>query len=171
MFLYRITYLPSYQQRDRIRYLIRRSGKVFIKIPQSRMSQEMICIHRLGGTIISIKPLHNAGYLSTTDREIQVSQQDSSLKVKGIDFARDDGASVVSNNEILSDRGDNKLILAWWLEVFTKEPNCIYYFGPFDRLEDALYSQAEYIKELLDEGAKGISVQIKYCKPQKLTID
>jgi len=52
------------------------------------------------------------------------------------------------------------LVLAWWLEVETQEPICTYYFGPFDRLEDALSSQGQYSEKLLNEGGKGISVQI-----------
>ena len=79
MFLYQITNLPSYQPGDRVRYPIRRSGKVFIKVPQSRMSQEMRRIARSGGKIVSIQPLHNTASVARNPLGVEVSQEDSSV--------------------------------------------------------------------------------------------
>ena len=45
---------------------------------------------------------------------------------------------------------------AWWVEVVTQNPRCTYYFGPFLSLEQ--------------EGAQGIIINVKRCKPNALTI-
>lgn len=42
---------------DRISYPIRSSGKVYLTIPYSRMSEQMQRINRMGGKIVSIEPL------------------------------------------------------------------------------------------------------------------
>ena len=42
---------------DSLDYSIRRSGSVFITVPLKRMNEEMRRITRLGGKIVSIKPL------------------------------------------------------------------------------------------------------------------
>jgi hypothetical protein len=64
----------------------------------------------------------------------------------------------------------NGLGLAWWVEVVTKTPNCTYYFGPFFSSEEANQSSKGYIEDLEIEGAQGIIVNIKRCKPSVLTI-
>ncbi len=60
--------------------------------------------------------------------------------------------------------------LAWWVEVSTETPDCAYYFGPFANAKDAKVSKSGYVEDLEQEGARGIKVAIKRCKPQKLTI-
>jgi hypothetical protein len=60
--------------------------------------------------------------------------------------------------------------LAWWVEIATEEPNCLYYFGPFETAEMAEAHQAGYIEDLSNEGAYNIVVQVKRCKPRELTI-
>lgn len=42
---------------DRISYPIRSSGKVYLTVPYSRMSEQMQRINRMGGKIVSIEPL------------------------------------------------------------------------------------------------------------------
>lgn len=64
-----------------------------------------------------------------------------------------------------------KLGLAWWVEIFTLHPECTYYFGPFMSAKEAKLAQDGYIEDLEGEGAQGISVAIKRCQPQELTID
>ncbi|HIK11293.1 MAG TPA: DUF1816 domain-containing protein [Oscillatoriaceae cyanobacterium M33_DOE_052] len=64
-----------------------------------------------------------------------------------------------------------KLELAWWVEIFTLHPECTYYFGPFMSAKEAELARDGYIEDLEGEGAQGISVQIKRCQPQELTID
>lgn len=67
--------------------------------------------------------------------------------------------------EILS-----KLGLAYWLEIITDHPWCIYYFGPFDTVQDAESSQHGYLQDLLEESAQLMSVTIKQLHPKNLTI-
>lgn len=64
----------------------------------------------------------------------------------------------------------NGLGLAWWVEVVTQNPNCTYYFGPFVSSVEANLASKGYIEDLETEGAQGIIVNIKRCKPTVLTI-
>jgi hypothetical protein len=60
--------------------------------------------------------------------------------------------------------------IAWWVEIVTENPSCTYYFGPFLNSEEAEAEKSGYIEDLEQEGAKGITVTIKRCKPVELTI-
>jgi hypothetical protein len=60
--------------------------------------------------------------------------------------------------------------LALWVEIVTDNPRCTYYFGPFLSEQEAIASKGGYIEDLENEGACGISVTIKRCKPTNLTI-
>ncbi|WP_248277713.1 DUF1816 domain-containing protein [Brasilonema sp. UFV-L1] len=57
-----------------------------------------------------------------------------------------------------------------WVEIISNKPCCTYYFGPFDNVEQAIVDQDGYIEDLVNEGAQGITVQIKWCEPKELTI-
>ncbi len=57
MFIYEVEGLRQNEKTDKTNYPIRRSGTVFITVPYNRMNQEMQRITRLGGKIVSIKPL------------------------------------------------------------------------------------------------------------------
>ncbi|HEY9691674.1 MAG TPA: ferredoxin-NADP reductase [Oculatellaceae cyanobacterium] len=57
MFIYEVEGLRQNETTDKTNYPIRRSGTVFITVPYSRMNQEMQRITRLGGKIVSIRPL------------------------------------------------------------------------------------------------------------------
>jgi hypothetical protein len=59
---------------------------------------------------------------------------------------------------------------AWWVEIVTKNPRCTYYFGPFLSSKEAQAAKAGYIEDLEQEGAQGIAVTVKRCKPANLTI-
>lgn len=62
--------------------------------------------------------------------------------------------------------------IPWWLEIETKLPHCIYYFGPFDSPTEAEKHQSGYIEDLINEKAEGISVKLKQIEqPTLLTID
>lgn len=63
-----------------------------------------------------------------------------------------------------------QLRLPWWLEIITASPHCVYYFGPFPSSKKAELAQAGYIEDLMEEGAQGITAQVKRCKPIDLTI-
>ncbi len=60
--------------------------------------------------------------------------------------------------------------LAWWVEIITQNPHCTYYFGPFMSATDAKGAIKGYIEDLEHEGAQGIAVNVKRCKPNTLTI-
>ncbi|GBF80382.1 DUF1816 domain-containing protein [Aphanothece sacrum] len=60
--------------------------------------------------------------------------------------------------------------LAYWVEIITDNPKCTYYFGPFVSKEEAQTSYGGYVEDLYGEGAKDIKVQVKRCKPHKLTL-
>ncbi|WP_138499775.1 DUF1816 domain-containing protein [Nostoc sp. PA-18-2419] len=60
--------------------------------------------------------------------------------------------------------------LAWWVEIVTQNPRCTYYFGPFLSSSEARLASIGYIEDLEIEGAQGIIVDVKRCKPNNLTI-
>jgi hypothetical protein len=60
--------------------------------------------------------------------------------------------------------------MAVWVEILTGTPACTYYFGPFSNLAEAEKSKLGYIEDLEAEGATGIVVTVKRCKPDHLTI-
>jgi hypothetical protein len=59
---------------------------------------------------------------------------------------------------------------AWWVKVKTDSPRCTYYFGPFLSRQEAESEKPGYLEDLQFEGAQGIAVSIKRCKPTKLTV-
>ena len=60
--------------------------------------------------------------------------------------------------------------LAWWVEVITSTPRCIYYFGPFLTSQEAEAAKAGYVEDIENEGAEGLCVSIHRCKPINLTV-
>lgn len=60
--------------------------------------------------------------------------------------------------------------LAFWVEIVTDNPKCTYYFGPFFSVKEAEADKSGYIEDLENEGAQGIKVTVKRCKPSNLTI-
>ncbi|MEG3842704.1 DUF1816 domain-containing protein [Microcoleus sp. herbarium14] len=60
--------------------------------------------------------------------------------------------------------------LAWWVEVKTSVPRCIYYFGPFLTASEAQAAKAGYVEDIENEGAEGLGVAIYRCKPINLTV-
>ncbi len=60
---------------------------------------------------------------------------------------------------------------AWWVEITTAKPHCVYYFGPFTSESEADAAKAGYVEDLESESAQGIRVNIKRCKPTEMTID
>lgn len=61
--------------------------------------------------------------------------------------------------------------LPYWVEITTRQPQCIYYFGPFKDRTEAKKMQHGYIEDLVAEKALGMKVEIKRCLPTNLTID
>lgn len=60
---------------------------------------------------------------------------------------------------------------AWWVEINTSVPLCTYYFGPFDSQAEARDARTGYVNDLYREEARDIVAQVKWCQPNKLTID
>lgn len=60
--------------------------------------------------------------------------------------------------------------LAWWVEITTDSPRCLYYFGPFLSVKEAKAHQGGYVQDLEQEGAQNIVVRVKRCKPTNLTV-
>ncbi|WP_066383281.1 MULTISPECIES: DUF1816 domain-containing protein [unclassified Anabaena] len=60
--------------------------------------------------------------------------------------------------------------LAWWIEIETQNPRCTYYFGPYLSSTEAKIEIKGYVEDLEAEGAQGIVVNVKRCKPDNLTI-
>ena len=58
----------------------------------------------------------------------------------------------------------------WWAEITTTKPQCVYYFGPFEMANEAKEACPGYVEDLNSEGAEGIAIVIKRCKPQVLTV-
>ncbi|NEO33675.1 MAG: DUF1816 domain-containing protein [Symploca sp. SIO3C6] len=66
--------------------------------------------------------------------------------------------------------GFGLLGLNFWVEIVTENPSCTYYFGPFLTDKEAQNAKGGYIEDLEGEGAQGIVVKVKRCKPTNLTI-
>ncbi|AVQ71450.1 ferredoxin-NADP reductase [Microcystis aeruginosa NIES-1211] len=64
-FVYEVVGLNQNDNTDSLDYSIRQSGSVFFTVPYSRMNQEMRRITRLGGRIVSIKPLNGIAPVAT----------------------------------------------------------------------------------------------------------
>jgi hypothetical protein len=64
----------------------------------------------------------------------------------------------------------NKFSNPWWVEVRTDIPRCTYYFGSFNKAKEAKIAQPGYIDDLIQEKAVRITVEIKQCQPESLTI-
>ncbi|MBE9192881.1 ferredoxin-NADP reductase [Gloeocapsopsis crepidinum LEGE 06123] len=61
VFIYEVVGLRQNEETDKTNYPIRQSGSVFIRVPYSRMNQEMRRITRMGGKIASIHSLSADG--------------------------------------------------------------------------------------------------------------
>lgn len=61
--------------------------------------------------------------------------------------------------------------LPYWLKITTKVPKCTYYFGPFDSSFEAKGLQSGYLKDLLEENAQGIHIELQHSsQPEQLTV-
>ncbi|HBE19878.1 MAG TPA: hypothetical protein DEG17_19000 [Cyanobacteria bacterium UBA11149] len=135
-----------------------------------------------GGTIVRIKPLTlESGSVESNlgDREWD---RDAVEEVKGEELGvTETQPTLITSQPIISEvtpitpqpettQGQNPESSAWWVEISTTQPQVIYYFGPFDSFEEAKDFQGGYIEDLEEEGAIGITVEIKWCSPDNLTI-
>jgi len=60
----------------------------------------------------------------------------------------------------------------WWVRITTTEPECIYYFGPFDSEKEANQARPGYVEDLQNEGAQKIETSLKNIPaPTELTVE
>ncbi len=60
----------------------------------------------------------------------------------------------------------------WWVKVTTAEPNCVYYFGPFDNEAEAVQAEHGFVEDLQGEGALQIQTSLQNIPaPKELTIE
>lgn len=141
VFLYEVVIRPQSAELNKISGSNYRRGKVYLKVPYSQMTQTMQQIARQQGKILSVTLLTNdRGNLSSPSPQL-ISPPQQGLE----------------------------LSLPWWVEIWTAQPHCLYYFGPFNSAEEAKFYQGGYLEDLQAEGATGISIQIKQCQPHTLT--
>jgi hypothetical protein len=57
-FVYEVSGLNRYNQADNSNYAIRPSDNVFIQVPYNRINAKLRNIARLGGTIVSVRPVN-----------------------------------------------------------------------------------------------------------------
>ncbi|MGJ3245472.1 MAG: ferredoxin--NADP reductase [Elainellaceae cyanobacterium] len=83
LFVYEVEGLRQNQETDQLDYPIRRSGTVSIMVPYSRMNQEMQRITRMGGKIVSIRPVNEDsaanGKVSSTKGSANSAQESKSM--------------------------------------------------------------------------------------------
>jgi hypothetical protein len=77
----------------------------------------------------------------------------------------------ISSKRITEENGSTFKQSMWWTKVYTTNPFCIYYFGPFDQMVDAQSSRFGYIEDLESEGAKVVFVKLTQLIPQSLTVE
>ena len=58
----------------------------------------------------------------------------------------------------------------WWIKILTNKPDYIYYFGVFDSYWEAEWCKKGYIKDLEEEKAEIVDIEIEQCQPKQLTI-
>ncbi len=192
LFLYEVV-IPSLSGRRGRGSLYRRS-KLFFRVSYSQMSQFMRRLNRLGGKIVSIKPLNPdtdvTGWLphtpkaETFTKEYQYQEQVQQDKETVTESSSTPEAAIESSStpERITESGSTPGVitesqksiepssqLPWWVEISTKSPHCLYYFGPFDSFAEAQSHKPGYVDDLEKEGALGITVEIKQCQPVILT--
>lgn len=79
-------------------------------------------------------------------------------------------SEIVSRFKTIANSVIGKFLQPYWIEITTMDPECKYYFGPFDDYREAREMQGGYIEDLIEEKASGIAVEIKRCLPVRLTI-
>ncbi|MEM9540841.1 MAG: ferredoxin-NADP reductase [Cyanobacteria bacterium P01_E01_bin.42] len=75
-FIYEVEGLTS---NTRLKYAVRQSGKVFFTVSYDRMQEEMRRIARLGGKILSIKPLNSETLAGTAAQTIPATSNNKSM--------------------------------------------------------------------------------------------
>ncbi len=61
----------------------------------------------------------------------------------------------------------NKLGLAWWAKIETKNPSATYWYGPFLTKNSLKENRSAFMKDLTDEGSTNIKHSIVRCKKEE----
>ena len=61
----------------------------------------------------------------------------------------------------------NKLGLAWWAKIETKQPNTTYWFGPFITKRSLKENISSFIEDLTKEGSTIIKQSYVRCKKEE----
>ncbi|MEM9903720.1 MAG: DUF1816 domain-containing protein [Cyanobacteria bacterium P01_D01_bin.44] len=70
------------------------------------------------------------------------------------------------------DKSESVFTKAWWLEILTAAPHCIYYFGPFESEGEAARARAGYRVDLEQEGAVVRQTSVMWrTTPAQLTVE
>lgn len=77
--------------------------------------------------------------------------------------------SLIFTERMLEDNVSD--FLMWWTKIYTINPFCIYYFGPFDQIEEAQNSRFGYVQDLEDEDSKIVYIKYLRLNPQNLTVE
>ncbi|MGL5083407.1 MAG: ferredoxin--NADP reductase [Microcoleaceae cyanobacterium] len=89
VFMFEIAGMCKSGNSDGMSVPLRRSGTIYLTVPYSRMNQEMRRIARMGGKIVSIRPLNsNSPAISTTTLENGLNSQLSGEKTKPMTHAK-----------------------------------------------------------------------------------
>ncbi|MEO0768153.1 MAG: DUF1816 domain-containing protein [Cyanobacteria bacterium J06649_4] len=60
----------------------------------------------------------------------------------------------------------------WWVKITTEQPNCVYFFGPYDNEAEATQAKPGFIEDLQQEGALQIQTSLHNIpEPSELTIE
>ena len=128
------------------------SSQFYRQCSKERMFIYEVFLPSVRGSLIHLKvPFH------------QMSQ-----KVKDISLQ---GGKIISITPANFSKGSIETDFAWWVEVSTSKPKCIYFFGPFVDANEAKLNEKGYLEDLQSEGAIGIKALVKYCQPSKFTIE
>lgn len=80
--------------------------------------------------------------------------------------------NLAPKNQYLAPNNITTESLNWWIEIITSQPYCIYYFGPFVNMSEAVSHYDGYIDDLKNDGVEGQNITsiFKRCQPKELTI-
>jgi len=61
----------------------------------------------------------------------------------------------------------NKLGLAWWAKIETKQPDTTYWYGPFITKRSLKENIPSFINDLSEEGSRNIKYTLVRCKKEE----
>ena len=65
----------------------------------------------------------------------------------------------------------NNVGLAWWVRIETRDPNVVYWFGPFLTRKGLNVQLSVFLKDLSDEAPSSVTHRVeRCCRREPLTI-